>query len=155
MRARRKRWRVNHRVRFKNLALSKRIREAADQGDNAPIRFGNRYTVIMRGGRAVLHLLSDYYTDAVLEAAQDEDIEPIGTRGHTTSFELFLGDLYMGEVNYPPNGNQRTVKAIERNVNNYTAASDSGPSLTLSTQPVILQEIADKGVAKAKRGRNV
>ena len=77
MRARRKRWRVNHRVRFKNLALSKRIREAADQGDNAPIRFGNRYTVIMRGGRAVLHLLSDYYTDAVLEAAQDEDIEPI------------------------------------------------------------------------------
>ena len=58
-------------------------------------------------------------------------------------------------MNYPPNGNQRTVAAIERNVNNYTAGSDSGPSLTLSTQPVIPQEIADKGVAKAKRGRNV
>ena len=94
--------RRHRRVRFKNLAISKRIREAADQGDNAPIRFGDRYSVIMRGGRAVLHLLSDYYSDAVLEAAQDEDIEPLGTRGHTTSFPLFLGDLYVGEVNYPP-----------------------------------------------------
>ena len=155
MSARCKRWSVNRRVRFRKLARSKRIREAADQGDDAPIRFGDRYTVIRRNGMQVLHLLSDYYTDAVLEAAQDEDIKPIGTRGHTTSIELFLGDLYVGEVNYPPNGNQRTVEAIECNVNNYTAGSDSGPSLTLSTQPVIPQEIADKGVAKAKRGRNV
>lgn len=60
MSARRNRWSVNRRIRFKNLAISKRIREAADQGDNAPIRFGDRYSVIMRGGRAVLHLLSDY-----------------------------------------------------------------------------------------------
>ncbi len=127
--------RRHRRVRFKNLAISKRIREAADQGDNAPIRFGDRYSVIMRGGRAVLHLLSDYYSDAVLEAAQDEDIEPLGTRGHTTSLPLFLGDLYVGEVNYPPNGNQRTVEAIQRNVNNYTAPA----APTASTPPTLSQ----------------
>ena len=75
-------------------------------------RFGAGYTVILRGGSAVLHLLSDYYTDAVLEAAIGEDLEPLGVRGHTTSIPLFLGDLYVGEVNFPPNGNQRTVKAI-------------------------------------------
>ena len=68
-------------------------------------------------------------------AAQDEDIEPLGTRGHTTSIPLFLGDLYVGEVNYPPNGNQRTVKAIQRNVNNYTAPA----APTASTPPTLSQ----------------
>lgn len=155
MSAKRNRWSVRHRVRSRNLTLSKRATEAANPEDHAPVRIGARYTVVMRGGKAVLHLLSDYYTDAVLEAARGEDIEPLGTRGHTTSIPLFLGDLYVGEVNYPPNGNQKTVEAIERNVKNYTAGSDSGSSLTLSTQPVIPQEIADKGVEKARRGKYV
>lgn len=68
---------------------------------------------------------------------------------------IYLDNLYVGSVNTSPNGNQRTVEAIQRNVNNYTAGSDSGKSLTLSTQPVIPQEIANKGVAKAKRDRNM
>ena len=88
-----------------------------------------------------------------MEAAQDEDIAALGIRGYGVSTKLFLRDVYVGEVNASPNGNQQTVEVIQRNIKNYNPRLGTLRSLTLSTQPIIPQEIADKGVEKAKRGR--
>lgn len=162
MSARGKGWGVDRRVRFKTLDRGGRVSKAVKQRRHEPANFGDRYAAIRRYGQEVLHMLANYYSDDVLKAAQDEDIEPFGTLGYIASTKLFRGNLYLGAVSSGPNGNQRTVEMIKRNakiyagrrnVNNFNPRRNTVRSLTLTTQPVISQEIADKGVEKARQAK--
>ena len=152
-------WTVE-RVAFEKLDKDGEIRNWAamisdydpDDENYVPSRFDPWYTVIKRNQQEVLHISTEYYTDSVFEAIKKDDIHPIPGeewRAYTTQF---LGDLYFCSIYGLPKSNFNTWNAINRNIEKVQSdRHPGGPSLTLSSQPVIPPEISDKGIRKARQ----
>jgi len=123
-----------------------------DDENYVPSRFDPWYTVIKRDQQEVLRISTEYYTDSIFEAVKKDEIHPIvggEWRVYTTKF---LGDLYFCSIYGMAESNFNTWNVINRNVEKVQSHKyPGGPSLTLSSQPVIAPETADKGVRKARQ----
>lgn len=137
--------------RFSDTAYGPRYR--ADNEDRGEFQeYGEWYTKVQRNGKAVLYVMTDYYIDAVLEAARAEEIEP-PPDGLIPQVAIIVmnGNLHIGLVPMRMNASNVTAKIIINHVKSRTEPAADEPSLTLSTMPVIEPEIANEGVDNAKR----
>lgn len=121
-----------------------------DQGHS----FGSSYTIVERNGEEVLHLLSEYYTDSVLEAAKEDDLHPLPSEGLSVSTIIYFGDQYAAKVPWVPNNTFNTLEAINRNFDVQENTYKNVTSLTNSSQPRISWPIYEKGVREARKNPN-
>ena len=119
--------------------------------------YGEYYTEVQRDGNAVLHVLTDYYTDAVLQAAEAEDIQPTSAGNRPYEMVGILSDkLHVAYLPYNFPGSNVATLIIRHTFKRIAAGDDHKPSLTRSAlPPVIKPKIANKGVENAKRDGHI
>ncbi len=140
-------WTVEERI-IEDLVDEEDMERMTDDG----LSFGNSYTRVNRNGAQVLHLLSEYYTESVLEAAKEDDLHPPSSRGLSVSTNICWGDQYAALVHGWESVTPNTLEVIRRNIERQEDADQSTPSLTSSSEPRIDLSTYLKGVLRARKG---
>lgn len=117
--------------------------------------YGKYYTEIQRDGKAVLHVMTDYYIDAIFHCARAEKLEPPPRDDVYKSLIISIGNLHIAMIHLSLHGSTVIADIIRNHIKSLAKPDDDQPSLTLSTQPVIEPEIANKGVENAKRNGEI
>ena len=98
--------------------------------------FGCWYTSAKRNEEEVLHLLSEYYTDSVLEAAKKDDLHPLPSEGYGVSTIIYSDDQYVAQVHGGMDRPSNTLKVIRSNIEEQEKPYQFRSSLLNSSEPV-------------------
>ena len=139
-------WTVEER-RIEDLVDEEDMERMIDDGDS----FGSSYTRVNRNGAQVLHMLSEYYTESVLEAAKEDALHPPSNRGVSVSTVVYVGNQYAALVHGGGNVTPNTLEAIKRNFGRQKEPYQFTPSLTNSSQPRIVYPTYVKGASRARQ----
>ena len=134
----------------------KRIEDLVDEEEmermiDDDLSFGSSYTRVSRNGAQVLHLLSECYTESVLEAAKADDIHPPPSKGVSVSTSICLGDQYVALVHGWGSVTPKTLEVIRSNFERKKDTDQSTPSLTRSFEPRIEWRTFIRGFNRARQ----